>query len=153
MPALQSSNIPQTTVVTTSANFSDLPIVNGQVIYVKDTMQKYFDWDNNRLSFNEINNIQNSQKSAILQEGASNVGKIYYVTDTGEMCTISSDGTEWITINSKPSVVFVDVNLLDFPETGRRDAIYVNGSHLYRWDTEQSAYLEIAKDNFVWGSF
>ena len=150
MPTLQTSNTPQTMVITTKDNLNQLPIVNGQYIHTKDNGKQYLDWDDTRIDFNEIKDITSAEKQTI-QSDSNNIGKLYFITDTNELA--SYNGTEWVVINKSPSVVFIDEGTsLEFPETGRKNAIYINGAKAYRYDENSTSYLEIGKD-LVWGTF
>lgn len=150
MPTLQPTSTPQTMVITTKANLEQLPIVDGQYVHVKDNGKQYFDWDGARIDFNDIRDITSAEKATV-QSDPNCIGKLYFITDTNELATYN--GTEWVVINKSQSVVFVDMSVgSDFPETGRKDAIYVNGTKMYRYDENSASYLEIGKD-LVWGSF
>lgn len=138
---------PQSFVVTTSDKLSSLGVKNGQEVYVKDKGKIYYDWDNKRKAYHDVIELATNADRLSLEDPYTN--KLYIVM---ENCTLwQYDGTSWHSLITEPSVIFVGSE--GFPTIGNGSVLYVSGTQLYKYDTNSKAYVEIAKDNFVWGNF
>lgn len=138
---------PQSFVVTTSAKLSSLPLKNGQEVYVKDKGKIYYDWDNKRQAYHDIVELATDADRISLESPYTN--KLYIVLETFGLWQYK--GESWYPIITEPSVVFVESE--GFPTVGSGSKLYVSGTQLYKYDINSKSYVEIAKDNFVWGSF
>ena len=76
----------------TSSNLANVPQVDGQLIYIKDTNEIYMDVGNSRTKISEILTV--ADKSSLLTPLQS---KIYYETETEKL--YKYDGTNWINLS------------------------------------------------------
>ena len=96
----------------TSSNLANVPQVDGQLIYTKDTNEVYLDVNNNRNKISDV--IMVANKSSVL---APITTKLYYETSTDTLYKakiVENDNEEeivWIDITGA-TVQYVDTNFL-----------------------------------------
>lgn len=107
-------------IATTSARVRDLPIKNGQLIFVQDLGRIAFDFKNKRVFYNQIVELNTEGERLTLDNPISGY---YFVIDTATLWFYQD---EWVQITERPEeVVFIGVEL---PELGqaKENALYVN---------------------------
>lgn len=138
---------PQTFVVTTRDRLPSLAVENGRAIFVKDANKLYYDWDNTRRAFHDV--IEVATKEAVLALESPVTNKLYIAMD--ELTLWQYRGSNgWQCLTTAPQVLFIDGS---FPPTGDGNSLYIDGRKIYRYDTESKAFIEVAQNKFVWGSF
>lgn len=130
-------------VATTSNKLSDLPIKNGQLVFVHDRQKIALDYDNKRKFYNQLEMLENESDRLGLEAPAA--GLFYFVVSTAVLWTYR-DG--WIQVTTPPSnVIFIGTEL---PELGSGEKLYVNDQGISIWDDELKQYVVVANktDNY-----
>lgn len=105
-------------IATKSERIRELPIVNGQLIFVQDFGRIALDFNGQRKFYNQITEIETEAERKELDSPA--IG-YYFVIGTA---TLWFYRNEWVQITSEPrNVVFVGTEL---PELGHEQTIYVD---------------------------
>ena len=113
---------------TVKARLDQLPVNDGNLIFVRDTRKVYLDMGGLRLDFATIR---------VFQTDAERVGTLapvegfYYVEDTGVLWRYSSSWKQMTPSNLTP-IFFGKYE--DFPPTGSSSMLYVDDARTYRWD-------------------
>lgn len=140
---------PLSMVVTTKDKISQLPLKDGQMIFLKDKQRIYWDWDKKRSAYHDILELATHTDRTGLENPVNN--KIYLVDEDYTLWQYRNG--EWFALTREPNVVFKSspVDLSSTP--GKKDVLYVAGKQLYIYNTENSSFEEIAKQDFKWGDF
>lgn len=107
-------------VATSSTRIRELPIKNGQLIFIQDIGRIAFDYKDNRVFYNQIVELQTEADRIMLDNPLDGY---YFVIGSG--CLWFYKGG-WTQITEKPKdVVFIDVEL---PQLGQAEegVLYVN---------------------------
>lgn len=107
-------------VATTSSRIKDLIIENGQLIFIQDMGRIAFDFNGNRVFYNQIVELETEAERLTLDSPLSGY---YFVIGSGVLWYYQDT---WTQVTSKPEqVVFIGVEL---PELGnaKEGALYVN---------------------------
>ena len=143
------TSTPQSFIITTKDKLSSLNVKNGQMIFVKDKGKIYYDWDNKRLAYHDIIELSTNSEREDLESPVNN--KCYLVEEDHTLWQYRSDS--WFKLTNEPNVVFAP-SPLELPSIGgKENVLYIADKKLYIYNKELSSFEEIAKDNFVWGSF
>lgn len=127
-------------IATSSSRIKDLVIKNGQLIFIQDIGRIAFDFNNKRVFYNQIVELNTDTDR---QELVSPLNGYYFVIETGVLWTYRN---EWVQITSKPEeIVFVGVEL---PTLGQANKIYANttegAENISVWSDELGAYVVVA---------
>lgn len=125
-------------IATSSSRIKDLVIKNGQLIFIQDAGRIAFDFNNKRVFYNQIVELNTDAER---QELVSPLNGYYFVVDTGVLWAYRN---EWVQITSKPEeIVFVGVEL---PTLGQANKIYVNKEEreISIWDDSTDEYITIS---------
>ena len=127
-------------VATSSSRIRELVIKNGQLIFIQDIGRIAFDFNNKRVFYNQIVELETEMERQTLE---SPLNGYYFVIDTGVLWHYRN---EWVQITSKPEeVVFVGVEL---PTLGQENKIYANttegSENVSVWSDELGAYIVVA---------
>ena len=126
--------------VTTSAKVKDLPIADGQLVFVKDLGRIAMDFNNTRKFYNQITEIDTEYDRRALSDPA--IG-YYFVIDTATLWYYKES---WVQITSKPEeIVFIGDNT-QIPELGQAKTLYVNKDEqeISIWNEETNQYLAVS---------
>ena len=107
-------------VATSSSRIRQLPIKNGQLVFIQDLGRIAFDFKDKRVFYNQIVELETEVDRITLEEPLNGY---YFVIDTACLW-FYKDG--WTQITEKPeSVLFIDVEL---PQLGqaKEGTLYVN---------------------------
>lgn len=107
-------------IATSSARIRQLPIKNGQLVFVKDLGRIAFDYDDKRVFYNQIVELETEADRLTLDEPLNGY---YFVIGSGCLWFYKD---EWIQITEKPeSVLCIDVEL---PQLGqaKEGVLYVD---------------------------
>lgn len=131
-------------VSTTSERLGQLPIEFGQLIFVKDTKELYFDHKEGRTLYNQqiIVLEKESDRTAMNKP----VVGFYFVQETG---IIWRYDTAWVKLTNAPSEQIEFISKKDFPAEGKANILYIDGIRIYRWI--KTEYVEMGLP--VWESF
>lgn len=124
---------------TVGSKLSDLPIENGQLIFIRDKRKIALDYGGKREFYNQIQELATeAERTAIL---APVTGMYYFVIDTAVLWTYQNG---WVQITTPPhEIVFIGVVL---PELGSSKTLYVDTAknEISVWDKSISAYKVVA---------
>lgn len=107
-------------IATSSDRIRQLPIKNGQLVFVKDLGRIAFDYDDKRVFYNQIVELETEADRLTLDEPLNGY---YFVIGSGCLWFYED---EWIQITEKPeSVLCIDVEL---PQLGqaKEGVLYVD---------------------------
>lgn len=107
-------------VATSSSRIRQLPIKNGQLVFIQDLGRIAFDFNDKRVFYNQIVELETEGDRLTLDEPLDGY---YFVIDTACLWFYKSG---WTQITEKPeSVLFIDVEL---PQLGqaKEGTLYVN---------------------------
>lgn len=124
---------------TTGEQVKNLPIKDGNLIFIQDKHRIALDFGNKRRFYNQIEEINTEAERQSLLAPIS--GMYYFVIDTATLWTYQSD---WIQITSKPEeIVFIGATL---PELGKEQTLYVNkvDKVISVWDEDVNAYVVVS---------
>lgn len=124
--------------VTTSEKVRQLPIVNGQLVFVKDLGRIAMDFNDTRKFYNQITEINTDYERANLSNPHAGY---YFVIDTAVLWYYKES---WVQITSKPEeIVFIGTEL---PELGQEKTLYVNKEYkeISIWNEETGEYIIVA---------
>ena len=125
-------------VATSSSRIRQLPIKNGQLIFIQDLGRIAFDYKDKRVFYNQIVELETEVERSTLDNPLDGY---YFVISTGCLW-FYKDG--WTQITEKPqSVLWIDVEL---PQLGQENKLYVNKAEqeISVWDEETNQYIPVA---------
>lgn len=123
---------------TVDSKLADLPIVDGQFIFIGDTKKFYLDIHGTRLEYTDIQVLSSdTDRTSIL---APTEG-FYFVDDTNVMWRYKG-GWHQITPSNTQSFVYGDYD--SFPEVGRENTLYATDEATFVWNSMTSSYICIA---------
>lgn len=125
-------------VATTSSKIRNLPIKDGQLIFLRDLGRIAFDFKGQRVFYNQIVELATESERASLESPLSGY---YFVIDTACLWFYQD---EWIPITEKPGeVIFIGVEL---PELGQANKVYidVDDREISVWNEESNTYITVA---------
>lgn len=127
-------------IATSSSRVRDLVIKSGQLIFIQDLKRIAFDFNNKRVFYNQITELDTEADRLALQ----NPLKGYYFV-IGSACLWSYQD-EWVQITKEPDeVVFIGVEL---PELGsaKEGTLYVNKAEkeISVFDSDSNKYIVVA---------
>ena len=104
---------------TTGERVKELPIFNGQLIFVQDKHRIALDFNGKRTFYNQIEELSTELERTSLLAPIS--GMYYFIIETAVLWTYQGG---WIQITSKPDeIVFIGTTM---PELGKEQTLYVN---------------------------
>lgn len=119
---------------------NQLPIEDGQLIFVRDAREIYLDVNGERTSYSQIMILSSEEHRKSLKP----VTGFYFVSSTNVLWRYDK---QWIQLTSSPqeAVVFTD----ELPSNGVEKTLYIQGTRLYKFD--DGNYAELGGSN--WDSF
>lgn len=124
---------------TTGEQVKNLPIKDGNLIFIQDKHRIALDFGSKRRFYNQIEELNTEAERQSLLAPIS--GMYYFVIDTATLWTYQSD---WIQITSKPEeIVFIGATL---PELGKEQTLYVNkvDKLISVWDEDNNTYIVVS---------
>lgn len=123
---------------TLQSKLSQLPISDGNLIFVTDTHTIYLDINGTRLGYTDITVLsQETDRTSILAP----VEGFYYVEET-DIFWRYKEGWKQITPDNLSPLFFGAYK--DFPPTGKENVLYISDDATYKWDSLTSQYICIA---------
>lgn len=127
-------------IATKSSRVRDLVIKNGQLIFIQDLGRIAFDFNNTRVFYNQITELNTDTERLALD---SPLNGYYFVIDTAVLW-FYQDG--WVQITEKPKeVIFIGV---EFPALGQANSLYANttsgSENISVWDENLGVYVVVA---------
>lgn len=125
-------------IATKSSRIRNLPIKDGQLIFIQDLGRIAFDFKGTRIFYNQIVELNTDEERLSLINPLSGY---YFVIDEAVLWFYKD---EWIQITGRPQeVVFIDVEL---PALGQAGKIYIDidDQEISVWDEENNQYVKVA---------
>lgn len=125
-------------VATNSPRIRELPIKDGQLIFIQDLGRIAFDFKGNRVFYNQIVELETEADRIMLDNPLNGY---YFIIGSG--CLWHCEENEWTQITKKPKeVVHIDVEL---PQLGqaKEGVLYVNKAD------KEIAVFDSASNNYV----
>lgn len=127
-------------VATNSPRIRELPIKDGQLIFVQDLGRIAFDFKGNRVFYNQIVELETDVERLTMDEPLKGY---YFVVSTGCLWFYES---EWVQITERPKeVVHIDVEL---PQLGqaKEGMLYVNKAEkeIAVFDSASNEYIIVS---------
>ena len=125
---------------TVGSRVSELPIKNGQLLFVQDKHRVALDYGGKRVFYNQIIELETEQERKSLI--APVTGLYYFIIDTAVFWSYQASG--WVQITTPPrEVVFIGTQL---PELGSANTLYVDKSQksISVWDETTAQYIMVA---------
>lgn len=130
-------------VSTTSDRLGQLSVDYGQLIFVRDTRELYFDHQQGRISYSQIIILETEEQRVNMR---SPVNGFYFVKNTGVIWRYDNG---WISITNPPSELIEFLPKNSFPQIGKENVLYIDGIKIYRW--LESEYVEMGVP--IWETF
>ena len=130
-------------VYTVNSKLKDLPIENGQLIFISDLNEIHLDFNNKRTVFNQIKVLENESERISISDP---VELFYLVKDTGVLWRYA--GGDWIQLTTNPAINIVYENdKSSFPLKGKGDVLYISTSEnlIYRWDNSEYKAMGVSE--------
>lgn len=124
---------------TTSQRVRELPIENGQLIFVQDLHRIALDFKNDRVFYNQIVELDTEKDRYDLSAPVS--GNYYFVIETAVLWVYQNG---WVQLTSKPEdIIFIGTEL---PELGKEKILYVNKvkKEISVWDGISEIYETVS---------
>lgn len=125
-------------VATNSSRIRQLPIKNAQLIFIQDMGRIAFDFNNKRVFYNQIIELETDADRLLLEEPLDGY---YFIIDTAILWHYKNG---WTQITEKPQeIVFIGV---EFPALGQANKIYVDKAEreISIWDEDTQQYIVVA---------
>lgn len=125
-------------IATSSSRIRDLVIKNNQLIFIQDLKRIAFDFNNTRVFYNQITELDSEADRMALE---SPLRGYYFVIGSAVLWFYNG---EWVQITEKPQeVLFIGVEL---PELGQEGKLYIDtdDKEISVWDEETDAYIVVA---------
>ena len=128
-------------IATTSGRIKDLPIKNGQLIFMHDVGRIAWDFKSKRTFYNQILEIESEQERIDYTEAVN--GRFYFVIETAELWRYFNG---WQQLTSTPKdILFIGTEM---PELGQPKTLYVNKTEgnesISIWNDETDTYQVVA---------
>lgn len=138
---LTSTNPILSIIATTSDRVKELPIKNGQMIFVQNMGRIALDFKDTRKFYNQIIELETEAERLSLTSPSSSY---YFVIDSA-ILWFYKDG--WIQITGKPEeIVFIGTD--NIPELGQEKKLYVNktsgNENISVWDDSLNDYIVVS---------
>lgn len=126
---------------TVGERVKEIPIKNGQLLFVQDKHRIAFDFNGKRKFYNQIEELNTEQERISLLAPIS--GLYYFIIETATLWTYQG---KWVQITEKPeNIVFIGT---DIPELGKPQTIYADttegNENISVWDENLNGYRIVA---------
>lgn len=123
---------------TVGSKLAQLPVRDGNLVFVTDTKTMYLDINGNRLPYVDIQILsQETDRTSILAP----VEGFYFVEETNVLWRYKGSWKQVTPDNITP-LFFGSYE--DFPPQGNASVLYVSDDATYKWDSTTSQYLCVA---------
>lgn len=124
---------------TISSRLSDIPVVDGQLIFVNDVGVIYLDFNGIRVPYNLIKTLATENE----RQQLSNPEEGWYFVE--ETCVLWKYSQKWyqVTSSNNDNIIFAG-NYDDLPPKGKENILYVTEDANYIWRDSLNDYLMTA---------
>ena len=120
---------------TTQSKLAQLPVSDGNLIFVTDTKKMYLDINGNRLGYQDIQILPTeTDRTSILAP----IEGFYYIEETNILWRYK-EGWKKVTPDNLSPLFFGAYE--DFPPTGNSNVLYISDDATYKWDSLTSTYI------------
>lgn len=133
-----------TFITTTEARVDLLPVLNGQLIFVRDSRRICLDYGDERIEYGQIIVLADENHRLSI---AKPFNTFYFVLDTHVLWRYEKN--EWIqlTTSAKDNVIFVGDG--ELPENGTVGVLYATATDIFTWNGE--GYVKMG--TLLWEEF
>lgn len=133
-----------TFITTTEARVDLLPVLNGQLIFVRDSRRICLDYEDERIEYGQIIVLADENHRLSI---AKPFNTFYFVLDTHVLWRYEKG--EWIplTTSAKDNVIFVGDG--ELPEKGTVGVLYATTTDIFTWNGE--SYVKMG--TLLWEEF
>ena len=126
--------------VTKPKYLSQIPVRDGNIVFVEESNQVCLDYNNERYTYETIHTFQTEQERAAYKP---TLPGYYFVADEG--CLWYYDASKWTRITKTPEDIITFVEM-EFPATGKTEVLYVSKKYqnISLWDEAKQDYLSVA---------
>lgn len=124
---------------TTSSRLSQLPVKDGQLIFVSDTRKVYLDFNGVRVSYSTINSFSTDKERIEYESPAKG---FYFVQGTGVLWNYDASWKQLTPDNLQQ--IYFGSGVEAFPKEGNDKLLYVADDATYKWDSATKQYLVVA---------
>lgn len=134
------ANAVMSLVATSSSRIRELPIKNGQLVFIQDLGRIAFDYKDKRVFYNQIAELETEADRLSLENPLDGY---YFVIDSACLWFYKNG---WTQITEKPdNILFIDVELPQLGQQGKLYATTKEGSeNISVWDEESDKYIVVA---------
>ena len=125
-------------VATSSSRIRELTIKNGQLIFIQDKGRIAFDFNDKRVFYNQITELDTEYERTSLEEPSYGY---YFIIETAVLWRYDNG---WVQITNPPEeILFIGVEL---PELGQPNKLYVNKEEqeISIWDEDAGKYIVVS---------
>lgn len=123
---------------TVGSKLAQLPVSDGNLIFVKDTRTIYLDMNGLRIGYTDIQILSTEEdRTSILAP----IEGFYYVENTDIIWRYKGGWRQVTPDNLKP-LFFGEYS--DFPPVGKENILYISDDATYKWDSLTSTYICIS---------
>ena len=125
-------------IATKSSRIRNLPIKDGQLVFIQDLGRIAFDFNGTRVFYNQIVELNTDEERLSL---VNPLNGYYFVIEDAVLWFYQD---EWVQITEKPEeVIFIGVEL---PELGQQGKLYVDTDdrEISVWDEETNQYIVVS---------
>lgn len=123
---------------TVGSKLAQLPVRDGNLVFVTDTKTMYLDINGNRLPYVDIQILsQETDRTSILAP----IEGFYFVEETNVLWRYKGSWKQ-VTPNNITPLFFGSYE--DFPPQGNAGVLYVSDDATYKWDSTTFQYLCVA---------
>lgn len=123
---------------TTNSKLAQLPVRNGNLIFVTDTKRMYLDVNGNRLPYMDIQLLPTeSDRTSVLAP----IEGFYFVEETNVLWRYREG---WIQVTPSNLTPLFFGSYEEFPPQGNPLVLYVSDNATYKWDSLTSKYMCVA---------
>lgn len=120
---------------TTQSKLAQLPVSDGNLIFVTDTKKMYLDINGNRLGYQDIQVLPTeTDRTSILAP----IEGFYYIEETNILWRYK-EGWKKVTPDNLSPLFFGAYE--DFLPTGNSNVLYISDDATYKWDSLTSTYI------------
>lgn len=120
---------------TTQSKLAQLPVSDGNLVFVTDTKKMYLDINGNRLGYQDIQILPTeTDRTSILAP----IEGFYYIEETNILWRYK-EGWKKVTPDNLSPLFFGAYE--DFPPTGNSNVLYISDDATYKWDSLTSTYI------------
>ena len=125
-------------IATTSSRIRELPIKDGQLVFIRDLGRIAFDFKGQRVFYNQIVELDTEADRQALENPLNGY---YFIIDSACLWHYKD---EWVQITEKPQeILFIGTEL---PQLGQQGKLYVDTDdrEISVWDEETDKYITVS---------